>query len=43
MECGGYRLADARGMRDLVPFVHTKEENKIKEKLSDTSVSVCYL
>ena len=28
------RLTDARGMRDLAPFVRTNEENKIKEDLS---------
>ena len=39
MEAGGYRLADARGMRDLVPFVRTNEGNKIKEELSEKSVS----
>ena len=42
LECGGYRLTDARGMCDLVPFVRTKEESKIKEELSEKSVSVIF-
>ena len=42
LEFGGYRLTDARGMRDLVPFVSTNEENKIKEELSEKSVSAIF-
>ena len=45
LEAGGYRLTDARGMRDLVPFVHarkTNEGNKIKEELSEKSVSAIF-
>ena len=42
LEFGGYTLTNARGMRDLVPFVSTNEENKIKEELSEKSVSAIF-
>ena len=42
LEFGGYRLTDARGMLDLVPFVRTNEENKMKEELSEKSVSAIF-
>jgi len=42
LEYGGYRLTDARGMRDLVQFVRSNEENKIKEELSEKFVSVIF-
>ena len=42
LEAGGYRLTNARGMRDLVPFVRTNEGNKIKEELSEKYVSVFF-
>ena len=42
MEIGGYRLTDERGMRDLIPFVHTNEGNKIKEELSGKNVFIIF-
>ena len=35
-------MTDARGMRDLVPFVRTNEGNKIKEELSEKFVSAVF-
>ena len=42
LEAGRYRLTDAQGMHDLVPFVCTNEGNKIKEELSEKSVSAIF-
>ena len=40
LEYGGYRLTDSRGMRDLVPFIHSNNETKIKEELLG---SLCHI
>ena len=42
LEAGRYRLTNARGIHDLVPFVRTNEGNKIKEELSEKSVSALF-
>ena len=39
LEYGGYRLTDSRGMCDLVPFIHSNEETKVKEELLEKFVS----
>ena len=40
LEYGGYRLTDSRGMHELVPFIHSNEETKVKEELLEKLVSV---
>ena len=37
-----YRLSNARGMSDLVPFVHSQLEQEIKAELSEKYVSVIF-
>ena len=42
LEEDAYRLTDARGMFDLIPFVHSQEQQKIHEELSEQYVSVIF-
>ena len=37
-----YRLSDRRGMSDLIPFIHTEEQKKIKAELQGKKVSVIF-
>ena len=36
------RLTDARGMFDIIPFVHSQEQQKIHKELSEKCVSVIF-
>ena len=37
-----YRLTDARGMFDFIPFVYSQEQQKVHEELSEQYLSVIF-
>ena len=42
LEENAYRLCERRGLFDLVPFVHSEEQNRIKANLNESNVSVIF-
>ena len=42
LEEHAYRLSDRRGMSDLIPFIRTEEQKKIKAELQGKKVSVIF-
>ncbi len=38
----GYRLTDARHMRDLVPFIHQQEQDNLKTELKGRDLSITF-
>ena len=42
LEDTGYRLAGRRTMSDFIPFIHQKEQKKVKSELEGRKVSVIF-
>ena len=42
LEKHAYRLTDAKGMFDLIPFIHSQKQQKIHEELSERYMSLIF-